>query len=172
MTLGTSPAPSAIFLQALNPNLHETTLTLRTPMNILNSISVNQLALIIPIVVLILGTVIVVAGMITHNRNRQMWHETARLALEKGQPLPPLHEDREPKRSQKWGDASDDIRAGLICIAVGAALYLFLGSFIGGGLGYVGAIPGFIGIALLLFGVVRLLTERKSSSNDDRPSQS
>jgi hypothetical protein len=171
-TLGTSPAPSAIFLRVLNPNLRDTTLTLRTSMNILSSFSVNQLALIIPIVALLVGTVIVVAVIIAQIRNRQLWHETARLALEKGQPLPPLYEIQEAKRSRNQGCASDDIRSGLISIAVGAALYLFLGAFIGGGLRYVGAIPAFIGIALLLFGIVRSLTERKSSSIEDRPRQS
>lgn len=141
-------------------------------MNILNSISDTQFALLIPIVGLLVGAVIVVAVIIAHTRNRQMWHDTARLALEKGRPLPPMPEDHEPRRLRNQGSASDDIRAGLICIAVGAALYLFLGSFVGGGLGYVGAIPAFVGIALLLFGVIRALTERKSPSNDDRPRQS
>lgn len=137
--------------------------------------SLEQLAaILIPIALLSLATTIVVSAIYFHNRRREMWHQTARLALEKGQPIPPLpdveqHERRitTPPREQ----AANDIRAGLICIGVGAALYLFLGALIGPAFAYIGAIPGFVGIALLLFGFARLFAERKNSTTDDRPPQ-
>ena len=62
-------------------------------------------------------------GMYFHHRRQALWHETARIALEKGQPLPPLPND-EPAQSHE--DKKNDFRGGLVLIAVGAGLYLFL----------------------------------------------
>jgi len=127
-------------------------------------------SVIIPLAALILGGVIVVSALYFHNRRRELWHQTARLALEKGQPLPILPDDDTP-RSADSGSAANDIRAGLVLIAVGVGLYLFLGNFISRALGYVGAIPGFIGVALLLFGTVRALTQSKKTSHKEHSAQ-
>ena len=121
----------------------------------------------------LVGGTVAITAMYLHNRRKQMWHETARLALEKGQPLPPLEIDearveRAAPREAAW----DDIQAGAICIATGAGLYLFLGGFINAGLGYVGAIPGFIGVALVLVGIGRLVAERKKRPDAGRSSES
>jgi len=62
-----------------------------------------------------------------------------------------------------------DIRSGLILIAVGAGLYLFLSSVAGEAIGYVGAIPGFIGMALFLFGVVNAFFRRHDNPPANRP---
>ena len=83
-------------------------------------------------------------------RRQELWHETARVALEKGQPLPPLPRDM---REEEQAEDSNDIRSGLILIATGAGLYLFFVSLFGGWMKYIGAIPGFIGVALLLYGL-------------------
>ena len=131
-----------------------------------------MIGIVVPAAGMIFAGVIVVSDMYFKNQRRAMWHETARIALEKGQPMPlgPDVETRcEPSRPN---GSANDIRAGLICIAAGAALYVFLGSFIGRGLGLVGAIPGFIGVALLLFGLIRLLGERKSGISDSRTPKS
>ena len=101
-----------------------------------------------------------------NNRRRELWHETARLALEKGQPLPALPTDDEPHR-RRPEDRGNDIRIG-----VGLGLYLFLSSLVGRSLGYVGAIPGFIGVALLLYGLFSALTRRKHSDRDSLPPRS
>jgi len=143
-------------------------------MNILHSLNLARIdanipqlfALLIPIAGVIAGAVIVMALIDSHNKRRQMWHETARLALEKGQPLPLLFENQDQApRSRARSDAADDIRTGLISLAVGAPLYLFLGP-------WVGAIPCFVGAALLLFGLVRLIAQRRAKEQDSRPRQS
>lgn len=104
-------------------------------------------------------------AMYFHHRRTEQWHQTARLALEKGQPLPtPPPEESEPKDPRR--EAADDIRSGLILIAVGLGLYLFLSHFVSHGLGAVGAIPGFIGIAMLLFGTARLLSGQRAPSGN------
>lgn len=136
--------------------------------------SLEQLtAIIIPIAVLSLATTIVVSAIYFHNRRREMWHQTARIALEKGQPIPepPDHEHERKTTATPREQAANDVRAGLICVGVGAALYLFLGALIGPAFAYIGAIPGFVGVALLLFGFARLFTERKTAPDNDRPAQ-
>lgn len=123
----------------------------------------------IPIFAFVLIGVIVVTALYFQNRRRELWHQTARLALEKGQPLPAMAEDEATPRPRPNDTAENDLRAGLICLAAGFGLYLFLGSFLGRGLGLVGAIPGFVGVALLISGIVRLLLRKR---NADRATQS
>ena len=108
-------------------------------------------------------------GMYFHHRRQALWHETARIALEKGQPLPPLQDEPadEPDVREK-----NDFRAGLVLVAVGAGLYLFLNALIGPAFGLVGAIPGFIGLALLLYASLNALFGRKDKPIAERPSQS
>lgn len=109
-----------------------------------------------------------VLGMYFHHRRAEQWHHTARLALEKGQPLPEIPAAREELKGP--ADARvDDIRSGLILIGTGLGLYLFLGHFLVPALGYVGAIPGFIGIAMLLVGVFR--PKAKDPADTSRPPQ-
>jgi hypothetical protein len=116
---------------------------------------------------IVIAVVAIVGGLITANRRQAMWHETARVALEKGLPMPksPDEVDTEQEEKQSTGG---DIRAGLILIAVGGGLYLFLNSIGGAKIGYVGAIPGFIGVALLLFGLLSLTFKRKDPPPADR----
>lgn len=49
----------------------------------------------LPIAGIILAGVITVSGMSFHHRRREMGHETAHVALERGQPRPPLGPDRD-----------------------------------------------------------------------------
>jgi hypothetical protein len=132
--------------------------------------SLGQLAgILIPVAGIILAGVIAVAGMYFHNRRREMWHETARIALEKGQPLPPLgHRDDEDEKKPGGLDATHDVRGGMVLIAVGAGLWLMLGS-IADRLRYIGAIPGFIGVALLLFALLSAVFRRKDQSPPQDP---
>jgi len=104
-------------------------------------------------------------GMYFHHRRQAMWHETARIALEKGQPLPPLQDQ---ETSQQRENKCNDFRTGLVLVAVGAGLYLFLNAFLGPSFGLVGAIPGFIGVALLLFALLNALFSRKDKVAADR----
>lgn len=130
-----------------------------------------SIAIIIPLLGLIFAGVVVVTTMYFKNRQREMWHQTARLALEKGQPLPALPADDTPAR-QRRDEGDNDLRDGLICIGVGIGLYIFLGSFLGRGLGYVGAIPGFIGVAMLLHALIAALAKRKKQDSDTLPPRS
>ena len=91
------------------------------------------------------------------HRQRQMWHETARLALEKGQPLPPMPGDDKSRAAGGPGGEKmiyHDVRGGLVLIAVGAALWLTSPPH-GGGWRVIGAVPLFTGVALLLFALLR-----------------
>lgn len=95
-------------------------------------------------------------------RRQELWHETARVALEKGQPLPPLPRDMQ---QEKHPDENNDLRAGLVMIATGGGLYLFFATFIPA-LRFIAAIPGFIGVALLIYGLSKALTGRKDKAPD------
>jgi len=111
---------------------------------------------------MLLTIVVIIGGLIIAHHRQKLWHDTARLALEKGQPLPAREEETAPPRPQSDG-TSRDLRAGLILVACGLSLYLFLGALLGPALALIGAIPGFIGVALLLFGGLSLLFKRKDS---------
>ena len=109
-------------------------------------------------------------GMYFHHKRQSLWHETARIALEKGQPVPPAPDREESGAARTLSDGQ--IRAkrirglligGLINIALGAGLYLGL-TQLSRALANFAAIPGFIGIALLLAGLIELFLTRKSSS--------
>ena len=104
-------------------------------------------------------------------RQQKLWHDTVRLALEKGQPLP----------DQAGGDlcAADwwqrgwrrrpwsDVRAGLIMVAVGLGLYYAIP-----GSGRVwGYLPAFIGFALLIAGLLGLLRSDKNPDQKDPSGQ-
>ena len=133
--------------------------------------SIGQLTgLIIPIAGIILAGVITVSGMYFHNRRREMWHETARIALEKGQPLPPLGPDRDDdEETAKDPGTHHDVRGGMVLIAVGAGLWLMLGAM-SNTLRYIGAIPGFIGVALLLYALLATIFGRKDRQPPHDPS--
>lgn len=118
---------------------------------------------------LLVAVVTIVGGLITANRRQAMWHETARIALEKGQPVPKTPDDGEAEDEKEKQREGSDVRSGLILIAVGAGLYFFLNALGGAKIGYVGAIPGFIGVALFVFGMITLGFKRKDPPPSDRP---
>lgn len=111
---------------------------------------------------MLIAIVGIVGGLIIAHHRQKQWHETARLALEKGQPLPAqLDEAPQSQPRQRTDGPRRDLRTGLVLIAVGAGLYFFLGTLVGPALGRVGAIPGFIGVALVFF---HLLNVKPSQS--------
>lgn len=100
----------------------------------------------IPLAGMGLGLAGIIFGSLDKMQKRRLRHELLRVALEKGQPLPPELLEEPPARRGR-----DDRRSGLIALAVGAALYLFLGALIPEqGVKWVALLPGFIGLALLL----------------------
>lgn len=115
---------------------------------------------------MLITIVVIVGGLIVANRRQAMWHQTARLALEKGQPLPkPLDaEEREASEKNEQRDGRNDVRSGLIMMAVGGGLYLFLANLVSHALGLVGAIPGFIGVALFAYGLISLFLNKDKST--------
>lgn len=122
-----------------------------------------MIAIIMPIAGLLFAAVFGLSGMYFHHRKQELWHQTARLALEKGQPLPPFGDMAEVTKtanpSSRWRGL---MIGGLINLGVGAGLFVSLAqiptaSF---NLGYFGCIPGFIGLALLLGAVVEGLASR------------
>jgi len=113
---------------------------------------------------MLMGAVIVVAALYFQNQKRQQWHETARLALEKGQPVPPLPKSDEEleltpppgaslaeweamrrARSRRGG-----LKGGLILIAVGAGMFIMMGT----DAGRPGAIPALVGVALIVSALI------------------
>jgi len=128
----------------------------------------------IPLAGMILGGVISISAMYFCHRRRELWHETARIALEKGQPLPlmPGESADSLRASSDSGGGKNDVRAGLILIAVGGGLMIFFNYVGAPQVAGVGAIPGLIGVALLLFAVFSTLFSRKGPGPGDRPPQS
>ena len=121
------------------------------------------IALVLVMMIVLPITVVAIALFFKH-RQQHLWHETARLALEKGQPLPAPAAGSFPAP----GDARtgrNDVRTGLILIAVGIGIAVFFRSVGSRDASGIGAIPGFIGIALLLFG----LFSRQKSPTDNHP---
>ena len=137
--------------------------------------SPTMVAILVPIAAIALGGVIAVCGMYFHHQQKRLLHDTARLALEKGQPLPPelIAElsDAGHVNAAHRNQPRNDIRVGLILIAVGVGLYLFFGAMSLQSLRFAGAIPGLIGVALLLYGVFASVFSGKDSSSGDRSTQ-
>jgi hypothetical protein len=143
-------------------------------MHLFSAITIQELAkVLIPLAALIVGGVIAVVAMVLSHQRRKLWHETARLALEKGQPLPsPEPEHHADTPSAKDERREHDLRGGLVLIGVGLGLYLFFlhlsppGIY---GLAFLATIPGFIGIALILHWLITaLLRSKKSDSTPPR----
>lgn len=120
--------------------------------------------------VIIFAFVIVIVGIKRYFqwKRYQLWHETARIALEKGQPVPP----GEPSGRDQWDRGYwrgswgpwGELRRGLVLLAVGAALYLALPEEAKP----YAAIPAFIGVASLVIGLLSFLKSDKASDPRDR----
>lgn len=115
--------------------------------------------------IVIFAFIIVVVAISRYFRwkRQQLWHETARLALEKGQPLP-----SEPLGScggdGRYGFGPvGDLRRGLILIAVAGGLYLGMD----GDVRPWAALPGLIGVAHLLFALFTWRRAKPSAASRD-----
>ncbi len=122
----------------------------------------------------IFAFVLVLLGILLYFRNQRdrMWHETARIALEKGQPVP-----------NRWGFQMGtgvagrrgfghfgywgpwwEIRRGLVLLAVSGGVYLSMGSRSHGWI----AIPACIGAVYLVLGLISLLRGVPNERDDHR----
>ena len=116
---------------------------------------------------MLMTIIAVVGGLIIAYHRQKQWHETARLALEKGQPLPTQLDEASRPQPRIKGPGRD-LRAGLILVATGGGLFVFLDALVGRGLAYLGAIPGFIGLALLLYAILSLFIKNQETPPTDR----
>jgi hypothetical protein len=111
----------------------------------------------VAIVAIVLGCLVPISivSIVAYSRHRRfkMQHETMRAMIEKGLPIPPelLTKPNQDNPSQDHpGRVRNDLRGGLILVAVGAGLYMLAGK--------VGWILVFIGAARL---VVWIIDDRK-----------
>jgi hypothetical protein len=97
------------------------------------------------------------------SKERAEAQKTIRMAIEKGQPLPQEYLDSLQKTGRATKSPGSDIRSGLILIAVGVgmAVWAYIDHGYLTGLAGVAAIPGFIGVALLIMGIINA-NSRKS----------
>ncbi len=111
-------------------------------------------------------------------RRRKLMHETLRLLIEKGQPIPPglLNE---PWQSEAWKGYQparrNDLRRGLIWAAIGLALLLgdaSLGGLPGTGfhVSRIGLIPLFIGVAFIICWMVEGRGRNSNGPTNSNPS--
>ncbi len=115
-----------------------------------------------------LGAVAVPVGIVAivlafRHRRQKLAHETMRLMIEKGLPVPPeLINPPPPVRPPK-----NDLRRGLIWLAVGIGLTVLLRkTFEDSGLWASGLIPAFIGAAYLLCWLIGLVRERREGGRE------
>src|SRR5688572_24239356 len=88
-----------------------------------------ELAVLIAIAGMILGGITGIAAIFFHHQRQRMRHETVRIAIEKGQPVPEFAEHHTFQHSAMKEDLGRrDLRAGLVLIGVGAGIYLFFTS--------------------------------------------
>ena len=111
-----------------------------------------------------------------------MWHETARIALEKGQPIPAAPSDLQEgiaalktvsaQTTIRQFSGRGDIKAGLILLAISAGLYFGFKDLNGDFHSmptFVIYVPGFIGVALLINALITFLTTKKAPETSSIP---
>jgi hypothetical protein len=150
---------------------------------------VNLSKVVVPVVGIVFGCgipiAIVVSALYFRHSRARMWHETARIALEKGQPIPTPPPGGDPMKGpppsgSPWAEWHRqrhqynrwrDLRGGLILLAIGLAIYLSgirHGDFFRGG-----SLASYIliglGLAKLLIGVLTLCFSHPSDDTPPRP---
>ena len=120
-----------------------------------DSVIKESVEILIPIALFAMIAAIVIVPRYFKSLERQKMTETVRLAIEKGQPLPPEVIEALTSRSQAVASPSRDLRRGATLVAVALGL-IALGVIIGIQHGQplhpligVAAIPGFVGLALI-----------------------
>ena len=144
-------------------------------------------ALLISLAGMVLAGIIIVAGLVFKYHQRRLWHETARAALEKGQPVPPYPGAQAQDTTKSWHEFAmsqmaahhnsrryrwrRDLRGGLVLLAVGVAVYVARPPDWTPGWDLAIYIPGFIGAALLLNALFSAIFSPKETETDTRPPQ-
>ncbi len=122
---------------------------------------------IIPIVgiVMVFGMPIAIVAIIQMSkaRNNEELQKTLRMSIEKGQPLPPEFVESMQRTVPKAKNPMNDVRAGLILIAIAAGLLIWNyidAGFVGDHMSGFAAVPGLIGVALLILGIIGMNTRK------------
>jgi hypothetical protein len=135
----------------------------------------------IPIVILALVIGLVATVMYFRGKERERWHETIRLSIEKGQPVPKLQEELggplAEALSARLAPESRSrqrmrlVTGGLVNIAIGIGLYFGLSEVPDAHFArFFALIPGLIGVALLLSALIdALLSNKHTDSGNDAP---
>jgi hypothetical protein len=148
-------------------------------------LSASELLVIMLVCAISLAAFIVVVALIFKYQQRRLWHETARAALEKGQPLPPQPGPEWAMHLKHWQDLGlsvaqierlrrnrwrRDRRGGLVMLAIGVGVYLGLASIDHGErLRVFAYVPGCIGLALLVNGLINVAFPGREADTRDRP---
>ena len=135
----------------------------------------------IPILILALVFGLIATSLYFKSKERERWHETVRLALEKGHPIPNMAEALsapvaealcarlapESRHKQRMGL----VTGGLVNIAVGIGLYFGLSEMPEVRFArFFALIPGLIGVARLISALIdSLISARKPDSGNDAP---
>ena len=128
----------------------------------------------IPILILALVFGLVATSLYFRGKERERWHETVRLAMEKGHPIPNLTEELSTPiaeaLSARLAPASRHkqrmglVTGGLVNIAVGVGLYFGLSEMPEVHFArFFALIPGLIGVALLISALIDALVSDKPS---------
>ncbi|EGF90691.1 hypothetical protein ABI_37230 [Asticcacaulis biprosthecium C19] len=124
--------------------------------------------ILIPIVAIIFtfGMPIAIVAIIqfTKARNNAELQKTVRTAIEKGETLPADFLDGLQRSVPKAKTPMNDVRAGMILMAVAGGIMLWHyidDGALGDGLSGIAAVPGLIGVALLILGIIGLNTRSK-----------
>ena len=133
----------------------------------------HVLPLLIVGIIFTAGVAIVFIALYFYNQRRRQWHETVRIALEKGQPIPTaLMQGAGTRVEERVGTPRNDIRAGLILIAVGCGLYFGFTTGELRGVPLIAAyVPGFIGVALLVNGIIMAVSRSKGGAEPSDPTR-
>ncbi|CAL4867493.1 hypothetical protein MMA231_01750 [Asticcacaulis sp. MM231] len=116
---------------------------------------------IIPIIAILMvfGMPIAIVAIVRIGKSRDNaeLQKTLRMSIEKGQPLPTEFLDSLQKSQVRVKTPANDIRTGIILIAI--ALGVVVWNFLDNGytvdeMSGLAAIPGFIGVALLILGLI------------------
>lgn len=127
-----------------------------------------MLGIMIPIIAIVFGLSIPIVSMIVDYRKRrrliELHHAERMAAIERGMELPPLPLEvlgQGRKRPQT------SLLPGLIWLFVGIGLFLGLGSIVGDDVSRLGAIPGGVGVAYLLYYAIEgRKRERQTNGHD------
>ncbi|HEY1765545.1 MAG TPA: DUF6249 domain-containing protein [Opitutaceae bacterium] len=127
-----------------------------------------------PITAITLGLAALVAIIVLHfqNKERARWHETARLAIEKGQSIPlPDPGSQADTRLNRHRKRMGLVIAGLVNLGIGIGLYFGISAIPGAEQGRIFVlIPAFIGAAFLIGVVIdAIFSPRNLDTSDDRP---